>query len=99
MSGAIRQVMITGRVQGVGYRAWVEHQARNHDLEGWVRNRRDGSVEALFAGPANLVSDMVARCRRGPSAARVDSVQDEGGSLDALNLRRAGERFSVLQTV
>ena len=46
MSGAIRQVTITGRVQGVGYRAWVEHRASAHDLEGWVRNRRDGSVVA-----------------------------------------------------
>ena len=99
MSGAIRQVMITGRVQGVGYRAWVDHQARNHNLEGWVRNRRDGGVEALFAGPPELVSEMVARCRRGPSSARVESVQDERGGPDALNLRRPGERFSVLPTV
>src|ERR1700692_3129199 len=99
MSGTIRQVMIIGRVQGVGYLAWVEYQARNHNLEGWVRNRRDGSVEALFAGPPEVVSDMVARCRRGPSSARVDAVQDEGGSPDALNLRRPGERFSVLPTV
>ena len=99
MSGAIRLVIITGRVQGVGYRAWVDHQARNHNLEGWVRNRRDGSVEALFAGPAEIVSEMVASCRRGPSSARVDSVQDEGGSPDALNLRRPGERFSVLPTI
>jgi acylphosphatase len=75
MSGAIRQVTITGRVQGVGYRAWVDHQARNHDLEGWVRNRRDGSVEALFAGPEDVVSEMVARCRRGPSSARVESAR------------------------
>ena len=99
MSGAIRQVTITGRVQGVGYRAWVEHRAVAHNLEGWVRNRRDGSVEALFAGPADVVSEMVARCRRGPSSARVDSVQDEPGNSDALNLRRAGERFSVLPTI
>jgi len=99
MSGAIRQVGITGRVQGVGYRAWVEHRARNHDLEGWVRNRRDGSVEALFAGPPVLVSEMVARCRHGPSSARVDAVQDEAAGPDALNLRRPGERFSVLPTV
>jgi acylphosphatase len=76
MSGAIRQVRVTGRVQGVGYRVWVEHQARNHDLEGWVRNRRDGSVEVLFAGPQNLVTEMVARCRRGPSSARVDNVTE-----------------------
>src|ERR1700694_3638063 len=99
MSGAIRQVTITGRVQGVGYRAWVEHRARAHDLEGWVRNRRDGNVEALFAGPEDIVSEMVARCRRGPSSARVEAVQEEPANSDALNLRRAGERFSVLPTI
>ncbi len=87
MSGAIRQVTITGRVQGVGYRAWVEHRARAHDLEGWVRNRRDGSVEALFAGPADVVSEMVASCRRGPSSARVEAVREEPAGPDALNLR------------
>jgi acylphosphatase len=99
MGEAIRQVTITGRVQGVGYRAWVEHRARAHSLEGWVRNRRDGGVEALFAGPADAVSEMVERCRCGPSSARVESVQDEAGNPDALNLRRAGERFSVLPTI
>ena len=99
MSGAIRQVMITGRVQGVGYRAWVEHRARAHGVEGWVRNRRDGSVEALFAGPADVVADMIALCRRGPSSARVEAVQEESASPDALNLRRPGERFSVLPTI
>ena len=99
MSGAIRQVTIQGRVQGVGYRAWVEHQARVHHIEGWVRNRRDGSVEALFAGRADVVSNMVALCRRGPTAARVEAVQDESANTDALNLRYAGERFSVLPTV
>jgi acylphosphatase len=99
MGGALRQVTITGRVQGVGYRAWVEHQARNHDLEGWVRNRRDGSVEALFAGPANVVADLVARCRRGPSTARVEAVAEEPTGPEALNLRRSGERFSVLPTI
>jgi acylphosphatase len=99
MSGAIRQVAITGRVQGVGYRAWVEHQAKAHHLEGWVRNRRDGSVEALFSGPVDVVSEMVTRCRRGPASAWVDAVQDEAADSDALNLRRAGERFSVLPTI
>jgi acylphosphatase len=99
MSGAIRQVVIAGRVQGVGYRAWVDHQARNHNLEGWVRNRRDGSVEALFAGPPDVVADLIAKCRRGPSSATVDEVQHQPASADALNLRRAGERFSVLPTI
>jgi acylphosphatase len=99
MSGVIRQLTVTGRVQGVGYRAWVEHRARAHDLEGWVRNRRDGSVEALFAGAADVVAGLIDRCRRGPSTARVDTVREEAGNPDALNLRRAGERFSVLPTV
>jgi acylphosphatase len=99
MSGAIRQVTIRGRVQGVGYRAWVEHRARAHDLEGWVRNLRDGSVEALFAGPADVVADMIALCRRGPSSARVETVTEESAGSDALNLRRPGERFSVLPTI
>jgi acylphosphatase len=99
MSGAIRQVTIRGRVQGVGYRAFVEHQARARDLEGWVRNRSDGSVEALLAGPGDVVSDMVALCRRGPVSARVDSVMEQPANSDALNLRRAGERFSVLPMI
>ena len=99
MSGAIRQVMITGRVQGVGYRAWVDHQARNHNLEGWVRNRRDGSVEALFAGPAEVVREMIAACRRGPSAARVDVLEQEETGPDMLALRRPDEDFSVLPTL
>src|SRR3981081_1471182 len=99
MGGAIRQVTVTGRVQGVGYRAWVEHRARAHALEGWVRNRRDGSVEALLAGPAEVGADMHASCRGGAETARVDDVREEPGNPEALNLRRAGERFSVLPTI
>jgi acylphosphatase len=99
MSGAVRHLTIRGRVQGVGYRAWVERQASAHGLEGWVRNRRDGSVEAVFAGPADIVADMVTSCRRGPSSAWVDAVNETPASSDALNLRRPGERFSMLPTV
>jgi|SRR5215208_2975395 len=99
MSGAIGQVRITGLVQGVGYRAWVEHRARAQGLEGWVRNRRDGSVEALFAGPAEVVAEMIASCRRGPSSARVEGMQEESANPEALSLRHAGERFSVLPTI
>ena len=99
MSDAIRQVTIRGRVQGVGFRYWVEQQARARGLEGWVRNRRDGSVEALFAGPPDVVSGMIALCRRGPASARVNAVEEEPAGADALNLRRPGERFSVLPTI
>ncbi len=99
MSDAIRHVTIRGRVQGVGYRAWVEHRARAHGLEGWVRNRTDGSVEAVFTGSADVVAKMIALCRHGPSSARVVTVTEEPAGSDALNLRRAGERFSVLPTI
>ena len=99
MSDAIRHVTVSGRVQGVGYRAFVDHAARSHDLEGWVRNRRDGGVEAVFAGPAEAVTAVIATCRRGPSSARLEALRDEAASPDMLNLREAGERFSVLPTV
>ena len=96
MSRAIIQVMITGRVQGVGYRAWLEYQAVASGLEGWVRNRKDGSVEALFAGNAKVVAEMVALCRHGPPGARVTAVTNETASEAHLDLRRPGEAFSVL---
>ncbi|CAN5227884.1 acylphosphatase [soil metagenome] len=99
MFEAIRQVTIRGRVQGVGYRAWVEFTAEGLGLDGWVRNRRDGSVEALLAGPERVVAEMIALCRQGPSAARVDGAVAEEGYPDALNLRARGERFSVLPTL
>jgi acylphosphatase len=77
MAIAVRtvRVRITGRVQGVGYRAWVEAEAINRGLDGWVRNRRDGAVEAVFSGPALSVADMLAACRKGPPAALVDAVE------------------------
>jgi acylphosphatase len=65
---------IRGRVQGVWYRGWAVRQAQALGLSGWVRNRRDGSVEALISGPEPAVRAMIERCRRGPSAARVDGL-------------------------
>ncbi|MHC2438578.1 acylphosphatase [Bradyrhizobium sp. USDA 4451] len=99
MSGVIRHVTITGRVQGVGYRAWVHEHAGARGLEGWVRNRRDGSVEAVFSGTEDIVADMIKACGRGPISARVDRVQADDGTSDLLNLRGAGERFAFLPTV
>ena len=68
------QVSVAGRVQGVGYRAFVEQQAVALGLSGWVRNRRDGSVEALFSGEAAVIEQMLAACRAGPPHAVVGAV-------------------------
>lgn len=69
---------IHGLVQGVGYRAWTVEQARKRGLTGWVRNRRDGTVEAVFVGPKAAVTDMVAQCKIGPEIARVFDIQSTG---------------------
>jgi acylphosphatase len=94
----IRHVVIRGRVQGVGFRAWTEYTALERGLQGWVRNRRDGAVEALFVGPADAVAAMVALCDEGPRGARVESVDQRDGTVDELALQRRGELFSVLPT-
>jgi acylphosphatase len=99
MSDVVRQVVIRGHVQGVGFRYWTTHEAIRLGLAGWVRNRRDGSVEALFAGPADVVADMMTRCRKGPDAARVDAIEDQPVMTDALQMIRPGERFSQLRTL
>ena len=70
-------VRITGRVQGVWYRGWAHDEALQRGLTGWVRNRRDGSVEALFAGPAVAVREMINACKHGPPAADVVGVNSE----------------------
>jgi len=98
MARIIRHVTIHGHVQRVGYRAWTEHMALQRGLEGWVRNRADGSVEAVFAGPAPAVEAMVAACRRGPPGAGVDHIDEREGRPEDIALRRAGEMFSVLMT-
>ncbi|SFG50232.1 acylphosphatase [Palleronia marisminoris] len=74
-----RHVHVTGRVQGVGYRAWTRDEAQRLGLGGWVRNREDGSVEILLEGPEPAVAEMIQRLRDGPFAARVDDVQASDG--------------------
>ena len=68
------RVLIQGRVQGVWFRGWMAREAGARGLDGWVRNRFDGTVEALFTGPAAAVDDMVAACWTGPPAALVTDV-------------------------
>lgn len=70
-------VVITGRVQGVSFRAWTKGQAEAFGLAGWVRNAPDGSVHALLHGPAEPVDAMAAALWQGPPAARVTQVQIE----------------------
>lgn len=75
---------ITGRVQGVGYRDWAMVTAQKLGLRGWVRNRVDGSVEALVVGDDDAVGKMIEACRRGPTLAKVDTVDVEPVDLDVL---------------
>ncbi len=84
MSDVLRRVVIVGKVQGVGFRYWTQITAQRLGLRGWVRNRRDGSVEAVFAGAPDIVAAMIGECRRGPSAARVDRVDDFDAGVDEL---------------
>lgn len=84
MSRIARRLTIEGRVQGVGYRWWTVRAAAALGLEGWVRNRRDGSVEALAIGEPSAVEALAERCRAGPPGAEVRSVTitpaDDDGS-------------------
>jgi acylphosphatase len=89
------RLRMTGRVQGVGFRAFVADEAERRGLVGWVRNRADHSVEAVIAGEDKVVDDMVATCRRGPYGARVDNVTIEDASANDLG-ERSG--FQILRT-
>ena len=82
MSRSVR-ILVHGRVQGVWYRAWAVREAQALGLDGWVRNRVDGCVEAVLRGPEAAVAQMIERCREGPPAARVTRIdeQPEPGSI------------------
>lgn len=69
-----RHLRISGRVQGVGYRAWAVGQATRRSLSGWVRNRRDGTVEALVVGDEQAIDTFIIACHKGPLAARVEHI-------------------------
>jgi acylphosphatase len=71
-----RHLRIEGRVHGVGYRDWLLREAERLGLAGWVRNRRDGSVEAVIAGAEPAVEILLSACRRGPALARVERIDE-----------------------
>ena len=78
------RLTVTGRVQGVGYRDWAIETGVRLGLTGWVRNRRDGAVEALIVGEEEAVGQMIEACRRGPPAARVEEIDVDPVDLDIL---------------
>jgi len=72
-----KRLVISGRVQGVGFRDWMVRQAEALGVSGWVRNRLDGSVEALVAGDTAAVEELLRLCRRGPRMARVITIEED----------------------
>ncbi len=68
-------LIIHGRVQGVWYRAWTVETATKFSLTGWVRNRKDGTVEAVLSGEEAVVDQMITACYQGPPAARIDNIE------------------------
>ncbi len=85
------KLIITGRVQGVGFRDWVERQARQMGLAGYVRNRREGTVELVISGSEAQVDAMLAQCRKGPRLAIVEGIEVVADPW-------TGHGFSVLPT-
>ena len=91
MSEKTVKLIITGRVQGVGFRDWVERQARQAGLAGYVRNRREGTVELVISGSEAQVDAMLAQCRKGPRLAIVDDIE-------VMADQWSGHGFSILPT-
>jgi len=89
MEKTTRRLIISGRVQGVGFRFYMEHKAHQHGVNGWVRNRRDGSVEVIIQGTAEAVDAMIGAARRGPRGAVVAGVQvsEDSGDYAAFEVR------------
>jgi acylphosphatase len=94
------RVQLKGKVQGVGFRFWIEREAIVRGIEGWVRNRSDGTVEAVFAGDPDAVASMVETCSNGPPHARVTGVEVHTASDEDIdNGRTPGASFDVLSDV
>lgn len=99
MVHVIRHIIVRGKVQGVGYRAWLAGEAETCGLGGWARNRRDGTVEAVLSGSDDIVAALIEKCRLGPGMARVSGIDNQPATEDMLKLRGAGEKFSILPTI
>ncbi len=87
-----RQIRVKGRVQGVGFRHALRREAERNDVRGWVRNRADGSVEALVQGEASAVARVIDWARRGPPAARVEELVEAEAPAERPRYERFEER-------
>jgi len=87
------RVEILGRVQGVGYRYWTVEEAKKRQVSGWVRNRKEGYVEAIFQGEKVNVDDLLMACYKGPAFANVQDIKTGSGEYDGPN------EFSWQETV
>jgi len=90
----IDHIVIHGRVQGVGFRAWTQHQAQLHGLSGWVRNRRDGTVEAVLRGSENAVEAMLKACAVGPRGSSITEIEHLADSRGVM----VSDGFEILAT-
>ena len=91
MAAEAVHVVISGRVQGVAFRSFVEREAEALHINGWVRNVSDGTVEAVFSGEPKAVSAMLASCRLGPPGAKVTGVETSNATV-------VGPGFEILPT-
>lgn len=89
---ATQHVVVSGKVQGVGYRDFVVRQAQRNRIIGWVRNLKDGRVEILATGEDEALALLIEACREGPTMARVDSV--EANPADQTNAKGFTKRFT-----
>jgi acylphosphatase len=96
MARKILRLSISGRVQGVGFRAFVADEAERRGLTGWVRNRADRSLEAVIAGEDRIVEEMVGTCRRGPYGSRVEKLASEAAGESDLGGQSG---FQILPTI
>jgi acylphosphatase len=91
------RTIVRGHVQGVGFRAWTQHQAQLHGVEGWVRNLGDGSVEAMFAGQIDRIELMLKVLREGPHGSRVEAVEEYPATETEFGAPSAGT-FEIRRT-